>query len=470
MAASLVQTSGKIRTSGSGDVNVTMPSSFTAGNTAIASGCRYENNITGLTINGAASTVATQSANPGSSAIWIRYVASLSGGSNSATLDTPGTSDYNTFSIEEWSGLDTASPVDHAPAGATGSGTGPSISVNPTAVGNVNYGAWTAEYGNSAIGITAPGSYTSSWSEPDSNTYQGGAGAYRTAAATGSQAITWSLTNGGNWRAVGAVFKAATGGTAYTLAADSGAFTLTGTAASLLAGRKLTADAGSFTLTGTAANTLFGRKLTAEAASFALTGTDAALKAGRLLSAEAGAFTLTGTDATLTYEPAGSYTLTADPGSFALTGGDVGLIAARALSAEAGSFSLTGSDATLTYTPFTGYTLTAEPGVFTLTGGDAQLVAPERGSSLLGGGNYDFLNPRSRKRKEEEDRKKDAPAEIVTGRSTDWSKVLAPMEREAARTEAKAEALQREVFDAKDAQALKVQQRRRQVIAFLLLS
>lgn len=396
MAATLVQTSGKIRTAGSGDVTITMPSNFTAGNAAIASGCRYEGNITSLTLNGATAAVTTSSAGA-LSGVWIRHVASLAGGSNSGTLDTPGGSDYNTFSVEEWAGLDPASLVDTTATPATGSSAAPSIPVNPSATGNLIYGAWDSETGTSSLGIGPPTGATSAWLENDANTYQGGSGAYKAATATGSQAFTWSTGTSINWRAVGAVFKAASGGAAYTLTADSGSFALTGTAASLLAGRKLTADAGSFTLTGTGANTLFGRKLTAEAASFALTGADAALKAGRLLSAEAGSFALTGTDATLTYEPAGSYTLTADSGSFTLTGGDVGLIAARVLSAEAGSFALTGSDAallfgrrlqadaavfslvgqdaTLTYEPVSGaYTLTAEPGAFTLTGADAALA------------------------------------------------------------------------------------------------
>lgn len=394
----LVQTSGKIRTSGSGDVNVTMPSNFTAGNTALASGCRYEGLPTGLTINGTASTL-DSSTSSALSGVWIRRVSNLTGGSNAAVLDTPGGSDYNTFSIEERDDIDLTSPLDEI-GSTSGSGTSVSISTaGATDTANeVVYGAFNVEHASSTLGVTATGSATASWTENDSNTYQGGGGAYRVESTTGTKSMTWTKSVSGNWRGCVASYRIASGGgTAYTLTADSGTFALTGTAASLLVGRKLTADAGSYALTGQAANTLFGRKLTAEAASFVLTGTDAALKAGRLLSAEAGAFALTGADATLVYEQAGSYTLAADSGSFALSGGDVGLLAARVLAAEAGSialtgsgaallfwrrlqadagsFSLTGQDATLTYEPVSGaYTLTAEPGAFTLTGADATLA------------------------------------------------------------------------------------------------
>lgn len=65
--------------------------------------------------------------------------------------------------------------------------------------------------------------------------------------------------------------------TAYTLTADSGTFTLSGTAANLLHGYKVPAGSGSFVLSGTAANLLHGYKVSAASGNFVLTGTAATL-------------------------------------------------------------------------------------------------------------------------------------------------------------------------------------------------
>ena len=51
--------------------------------------------------------------------------------------------------------------------------------------------------------------------------------------------------------------------------------------------------------------------LTADSGAFALTGTDATLAVGHVLTADSGSIVLTGADATLVYTPAGSSTLTA---------------------------------------------------------------------------------------------------------------------------------------------------------------
>ncbi len=179
----------------------------------------------------------------------------------------------------------------------------------------------------------------------------------------------------------------------YSLTADQGSFTLTGQAAGLTAARTMAAAQGSFALTGQDAGLLFGHLLTAGQGSYSLTGQDASLTATRLLTAAQGSFSLTGQDAglyvsralsagqgsyalsgqdaTLTYSPAGAYTITADAGSFTLTGQADGLSAARLLTAAQGSYSLTGQDASLLYG--VGYTLTADAGAFSLTGQAAEL-------------------------------------------------------------------------------------------------
>lgn len=190
------------------------------------------------------------------------------------------------------------------------------------------------------------------------------------------------------------VLKAAP--TAYTLTASSGSFALTGTAATLKAGRVLSAASGTFTETGTAATLKAGRRLTAASGAFTETGTAATLKVGRLLSAASGTYTLTGTaatlksarrltaasgtyvltgtDATLSYSGTPARTLTASSGAFTFTGSAATLKVGRVLSAASASYALTGTAATLKWA----HRLTASSGAFTHTGSAASLLYGRR--------------------------------------------------------------------------------------------
>ena len=172
----------------------------------------------------------------------------------------------------------------------------------------------------------------------------------------------------------------------YTLAADSGSYTLTGTAASLIVGRKLAADSGSYSLSGTAAAFKRGYALTADSGSYTLSGTTVSLTAGRKLAADSGSYTLTGTDVTLNYSPAGSYNLTAESGTYTLTGTAATLKVSRKLTADSGAYPLTGTDVTLSK----GVKLTADSGSYTLTGSNVSLartyvLTAESGSYALTG-------------------------------------------------------------------------------------
>ena len=158
----------------------------------------------------------------------------------------------------------------------------------------------------------------------------------------------------------------------FTLTADVGSFTLTGTATGLKSDRKLTAETGAFTLTGSDATLTYSKAstLTAETGSFTSTGNDATLRVARKASASTGAFTLTGSDATLKAEKA----LTADTGAFTLTGTDTGLnygAASPTLVAAVGEFTAAGNDASLVVAR----KIAPETGTFTETGNDAGLRA-----------------------------------------------------------------------------------------------
>lgn len=113
------------------------------------------------------------------------------------------------------------------------------------------------------------------------------------------------------------------GSNGYTLDAESGSVTITGTAAGLRASRTLVAGQGSVVVTGTAATLKASRVIDAESGEVLITGTDAILSTGYVLSAEEGLFEITGTPATLLV----SRVLEAESGLVVITGTSAELVA-----------------------------------------------------------------------------------------------------------------------------------------------
>lgn len=90
----------------------------------------------------------------------------------------------------------------------------------------------------------------------------------------------------------------------YTLVAESGSYTYTGTSADLIAARVLAADSGTYTYSGTAAVLAYGRIMTADSGTYTYTGTAASLLASRVMTADSGVYTYTGSSVTLNYSGA----------------------------------------------------------------------------------------------------------------------------------------------------------------------
>lgn len=207
-------------------------------------------------------------------------------------------------------------------------------------------------------------------------------------AVGGRWTVTGTLSRGApltaaiNWPRRRRVLNSA-GTTAYTMAAATGTFTLTGNAAGLAAQRNLTAAQATYTLTGNAAGLVHGYPMVAASGSFTLTGNAAALTAQRKLTAAQATFTETGNAAGLTVQRK----ITATQASFTLTGVAAWLTAQRKLTAAQASYVLTGVDVTLTYTPAAGaYTLVADSATFVLTGNDAALLYTPIVTQSSGGG------------------------------------------------------------------------------------
>jgi len=200
------------------------------------------------------------------------------------------------------------------------------------------------------------------WTEADDLTGAGHARAletqFRSDAFETTASATWTTSSA--WGGIAVELKALVSGTAYTLTADSGAFTHTGTAATLKFGRRIVAATNAFSHTGIAAALKFGRRVVAAQGSFVLTGTSASVRATRRLVAASGTLLHTGTSATL----ARGRRIAAASVSFVLSGTAATFARGRRVTANSASFVLTGTSATLNY----GRRLVAASAAFTLAG------------------------------------------------------------------------------------------------------
>lgn len=131
----------------------------------------------------------------------------------------------------------------------------------------------------------------------------------------------------------------------YLLAANTGVYTLVGSAAKTTRAAILAAATGTYSFTGISALTAWGHKLLANTGVFVLTGSSASVLATRVLAAIKGTFTLTGNAAATLYKRI----MIANTGSFTLTGNPSTVVRTYVLNAAKGIFSLTGVAASTIY-------------------------------------------------------------------------------------------------------------------------
>jgi len=157
---------------------------------------------------------------------------------------------------------------------------------------------------------------------------------------------------------------------AYSLTADPGSVTITGSDANFLKNPRVVGDPGSISITGIDATLTVTRSIsvTADSGSITVTGSSANVVVGRKVTGDSGSVSITGVDATLTYGSLTNYTLTCDAGSISVTGSDAAFLVSRIIVGNSGAVDVTGIDATLTYTPITGVSFTADPGSIIITG------------------------------------------------------------------------------------------------------
>jgi len=161
--------------------------------------------------------------------------------------------------------------------------------------------------------------------------------------------------------------------TSYTLPAEAGAFTVTGTDANPEAHRVVGAETTSYAVTGTDANVERHTVVVADAGTYSVATpveTQLTVVGDYTIIAEAGAFTVT--DPVDTVLELG---VPADVGAFSVFGTDANLERHTAITAETVAFSVaTPVETVLTYTEnTTAYDIIAETAAFDVTGTDANL-------------------------------------------------------------------------------------------------
>lgn len=243
---------------------------------------------------------------------------------------------------------------------------------------------------------------------------------------TNGEVSSWSSQNvtvgsSSNWHSA-VIELRETGGGAFTVTADGGSYSISGTAASPEFGRLVSAATASYSISGTAASLLHKYHMTAGGGSYAVTGADATLLNKQVLAADGGSYAISGADAGLTktipmsanggtysisgtnaslmqgylvaantaaYAVSGAaanlergYLLTANGSSYAVIGTAASVLHAWRVTADGGTYSINGSDATLTKTGNT--IVAADSGVYTISGSDATLIYTPTGGSPSG--------------------------------------------------------------------------------------
>lgn len=126
----------------------------------------------------------------------------------------------------------------------------------------------------------------------------------------------------------------------YDLAINSGAYSVSGTAANLEYHSEVSAEGGSYSVSGQDANFLLSYPLSAEGGSYSVSGQDAALDFDSVLGVGGGSYSVSGQDVTLV--AVGDYSLLAESGSYGVSGTDVGFLFDQLFGTDSGAYGVTG--------------------------------------------------------------------------------------------------------------------------------
>lgn len=298
--------------------------------------------------------------------------------------------------VEVLTGVDTTTPEDATTTTATGiNGAVP----DPPSITTVTAGAWVIAIGacthqSPTSGCTAPTNYTNLEDDWSNSGWGRIMMATRNITAAGAEdpgvfTLGGGVASGANDSWCAASVAVRPGINAFSIAANAGSYSLSGTAATPKLARKVAANTGAYAITGQTAALKHGWKIAAGVGGYVLTGADVTLtkasSTNKTVVADAGAYGLTGVNASLLH----TWKVAAGQGGYSLTGAAANLRLGRKVAAASGAYNLTGSPVTLRRTR----RLAANAGGYALTGATANLLAGGRkitaspgGYSLIGAG------------------------------------------------------------------------------------
>lgn len=241
--------------------------------------------------------------------------------STTANLTVPITDTYGRVQgeWEAWSDTDETTPYG-TPFSNSGTSSTPSVTPSDPSSGGANSAGVWHNYSTSmtTTGGTAVGS----------SAYNGGSGwrtwgAYRST----SGALSWSSGDSSSWYVLGLPINGA-GATNTTITCNQGSYTLSGQATTLQVSRIVSASQGTYTLTGQTATltktTPGAYSIAADAGVYTITGSSGL--AQYAMNASHGVYSLSGQAATFSIGTPSAFSIPADYGQYSLSGRSARLI------------------------------------------------------------------------------------------------------------------------------------------------
>lgn len=140
---------------------------------------------------------------------YIAYGIAPSSGANTVTIDPDGATVYGSSAIDEFSGVNTGTPVDASAQVATGNSTSPLVSITTATSGALIVGSFSGENVTPGSGVAPGASYTQIGELEDSSGTWDFNLEFQLATTAQAYNVDWSKVVSANWSVVAIAFKAA---------------------------------------------------------------------------------------------------------------------------------------------------------------------------------------------------------------------------------------------------------------------
>jgi hypothetical protein len=149
---------------------------------------------------------------------WIAYGISPSSGANTVTANPSSADDQISFAIDEFTGVDTTTPLSVNGGSSTGTSTAPSDSITTLTNGELIIGVM----GYAGADATITPTQTQLGENENNTTLQAYAASYQISGVAGGYSMSWTLGGSRTWDVLTASFKPVSTGTTVVLQGDIG--------------------------------------------------------------------------------------------------------------------------------------------------------------------------------------------------------------------------------------------------------